>query len=300
MRFTEIGQQLRAYRLSSGLRADELATRLGVSRAALYRYEKGEVIKLDTVKRLAELLRVSPPSLLGLGVEYHDRPAAFGERLRQLEATADQLLLAPDGICELTATDGYEAVLAEGLLELCDGLGEDGRAARDAAEQGLAALAQRRRAFAQRRPGVIAILSAASIARFLRDGPFAGLPLPDWLRRKCREAAAVEAEHVARLMETEPMGLQFGLLAGGEPHGSFSILRGRERACVAVNPFRADALPAAPVGVAMLTGSDDAVAAHQRMAETAWRAASKGAAGAALLRRLIDEMPQARRMPALA
>ena len=46
MRFTEIGQQLRAYRLESGLRAEEIAARLGVSRAALYRYEKGEVIKL--------------------------------------------------------------------------------------------------------------------------------------------------------------------------------------------------------------------------------------------------------------
>ena len=56
MRFTEIGQQLRAYRLESGLRAEEIAARLGVSRAALYRYEKGEVIKLDTIKRLAELL----------------------------------------------------------------------------------------------------------------------------------------------------------------------------------------------------------------------------------------------------
>ena len=47
MRFAEIGQQLRAYRLESGLRAEEIAARLGVSRAALYRYEKGEVIKLD-------------------------------------------------------------------------------------------------------------------------------------------------------------------------------------------------------------------------------------------------------------
>ena len=74
MRFTEVGQQLRAYRLESGLRAEEIAARLGVSRAALYRYEKGEVIKLDTIKRLAELLKISPLSLLGIGVEYYNRP----------------------------------------------------------------------------------------------------------------------------------------------------------------------------------------------------------------------------------
>src|SRR6266700_3745777 len=92
MRFTEIGQQLRAYRLESGLRAEEIAARLGVSRAALYRYEKGEVIKLDTIKRLAELLKISPLSLLGIGVEYYNRPAGFFERVRQVEETADQIL----------------------------------------------------------------------------------------------------------------------------------------------------------------------------------------------------------------
>ena len=80
MRFTEIGQQLRAYRLESGLRAEEIAARLGVSRAALYRYEKGEVIKLDTIKRLAELLKISPLSLLGIGVEYYNRPIGYFER----------------------------------------------------------------------------------------------------------------------------------------------------------------------------------------------------------------------------
>ncbi len=62
--------------MESGLRAEEIAARLGVSRAALYRYEKGEVIKLDTVKRLAELLKISPLSLLGIGVEYYTRPSA--------------------------------------------------------------------------------------------------------------------------------------------------------------------------------------------------------------------------------
>src|ERR1700759_2564520 len=94
MRFAEIGQQLRAYRLESGLRAEEIAARLGVSRAALYRYEKGEVIKLDTVKRLAELLKVSPLALLAIGVESYSRSAGYFERVRQIEESADQILLA--------------------------------------------------------------------------------------------------------------------------------------------------------------------------------------------------------------
>ena len=110
MRFAEIGQQLRAYRLDSGLRAEEIAARLGVSRAALYRYEKGEVIKLDTVKRLAELLKVSPLSLLGIGVEYYSRAAGYFERIRQVEETADQVLQAYGSICFLTTTDSFDSV----------------------------------------------------------------------------------------------------------------------------------------------------------------------------------------------
>jgi transcriptional regulator with XRE-family HTH domain len=81
MRFAQIGQQLRAFRLESGLRAEEIAARLGISRAALYRYEKGEVIKLETLRRLAELLKISPLTLLGIGVEYFSRSAGFFERI---------------------------------------------------------------------------------------------------------------------------------------------------------------------------------------------------------------------------
>src|SRR5436305_12545857 len=104
MRFTEIGQQLRAYRLESGLRAEEIAARLGVSRAALYRYEKGEVIKLDTIKRLAELLKISPLSLLGIGVEYYNRPFGYFECIRQIEETADQILQLFGPVCYLTTS----------------------------------------------------------------------------------------------------------------------------------------------------------------------------------------------------
>ena len=57
MRLNEIGQQLRAYRLESGMRAEEIAARLGVSRAALYRYEKGEVREMLLAQRRAHPAR---------------------------------------------------------------------------------------------------------------------------------------------------------------------------------------------------------------------------------------------------
>ena len=153
MRFTEIGQQLRAYRLEFGLRAEEIAARLGVSRAALYRYEKGEVIKLDTIKRLAELLKISPLSLLGIGVEYYNRPIGYFERLRQVEETADQILQLHGPVCYLTTSDAYDRALAEAFEETADQAGAERTAMRGMAEQVLGILAARKRMYGHAPPG---------------------------------------------------------------------------------------------------------------------------------------------------
>ena len=58
IRFDDIGNRLKAFRIASGLSAEEVASRLGISRTALYRFEKGEVAKIDTLESLSELLNV--------------------------------------------------------------------------------------------------------------------------------------------------------------------------------------------------------------------------------------------------
>lgn len=287
MRFAEIGQQLRAYRLDSGLRAEEIAARLGVSRAALYRYEKGEVIKLDTVKRLGELLKVSPLSLLGIGVEYYSRSVGYFERIRQLEESADQILQATGPFCYLTTSDTFDAALMDGLNEHAEQAGVDRLSVRTTADQVLGILSARKRMYQQRRFGIIAILSAASIQSFLSGGILAGLKLSDVLRARCRAVAAAEMRHIADLMESEPMGLQFGLLSSPDTSSGFKILRTRDRATLAVNPFRADGVPTVQSGVAMITSADEAISAHQRVAEAMWRDAVKGPTAAVRLRELI-------------
>jgi len=288
MRFAEIGQQLRAYRLESGLRAEEIAARLGVSRAALYRYEKGEVIKLDTVKRLAELLKVSPLSLLGIGVEYYSRSVGYFERIRQIEESADQVLQAYGAGLYLTTSEAFDATMADGLNEAASLPGTDTAAFRTNADQVLGILAARKRIYTQRRPGIIAILSPSSIQGFLNSGLLANLRLSDALRTRCRRVAASEVQNIATLMETEPMGLQFGLLASSESSGGFTIFRSRDRATLAANPFHTDSLPSAQTGVAMVTGADEAIAAHQRVAEAMWRDAVKGPAAAVRLREMLS------------
>jgi transcriptional regulator with XRE-family HTH domain len=288
MRFTEIGQQLRAYRLESGLRAEEIAARLGVSRAALYRYEKGEVIKLDTIKRLAELLKISPLSLLGIGVEYYNRPIGYFERVRQIEETADQVLQLSGPLCYLTTSDAYDNALAEAFEETADQAGGERMAMRSMAEQVLGILAARKRMYAMRRPSIIAMVALPAVQRLLEVGIVSGGNLSDRVRRICRDIAVAEVENIAMLMETEPMGLQFGLLAGSPPSSSFKILRARDRVSLAINPFRTDTHPGAQTGVAMITGADEAITAHQRVAEASWREAIKGPAGAVRLRQLLN------------
>jgi transcriptional regulator with XRE-family HTH domain len=287
MRFSEIGQQLRAYRMESGLKAEEISARLGVSRAALYRYEKGEVIKLDTVNRLAELLKISPLTLLGIGVEYYAKPVGYMERIRQIEETSDQILQVFGPVCYLITSESYDSIMAQIFEENAEAMGPERGMARAAAEQLLGVMISRKRMYANRKPSIIGILTTGSIQKFLADGVAGNNPASDRLRNAAREVALREMELIAELMESEPIGLQLGLMASGEPNGPFTLLRSRERATLAVNPFQPDASPGTQSGIAMITGAEDAVAAHQRVSETAWREAVKGAAAAERVRAMI-------------
>lgn len=288
MRFNEIGQQLRAYRMESGLKAEEISARLGVSRAALYRYEKGEVIKLDTVNRLAELLKISPLTLLGIGVEYYAKPVGYAERLRQIEETADQILQVFGPTCYLITTDQYDALLSQMLEEHAESMGADKMAARAAAEQLMGVMIARKQMYQARKPSIIGILTTSAIQKFLAEGIAPAARVSDQLRAVAKEAAQREVEYVANLIESEPIGLQLGLMAQGEPNGPFALLRSRERATLAINPFPADSPPNVQSGVAMITSAEDAVAAHQRVSELAWREAVKGAAAAERVRALAE------------
>jgi transcriptional regulator with XRE-family HTH domain len=273
--------------MESGLKAEEISARLGVSRAALYRYEKGEVIKLDTVNRLAELLKISPLTLLGIGVEYYAKPVGYMERIRQIEETSDQILQVFGPLCYLITSDQYDSILAQIFEENAESMGAERGMARAAAEQLLGVMISRKRMYASRKPSIIGILTIGSIQKFLADGVSGSLVISDRLRQAARETAWREMELIANLMESEPIGLQLGLMAHGEPNGPFTLLRSRERATLAINPFPADATPGTQSGVAMITGAEDAVAAHQRVSELTWREAIKGTAAAERVRALV-------------
>ncbi|NHO17689.1 helix-turn-helix domain-containing protein [Acetobacter oeni] len=281
MRLSEIGQQLRAFRLESGMRADEIAARLGVSRAALYRYEKGEVIKLDTVQRLAELLKVSPLTLLGIGVEYYSRPLSFFERARQVEEEADQILQIADPVAYLVTSQDYDRLLSRAILEQTDDA--------QLAEQHLAILTARKECYRVRRPTMIIMLSEPTIERFLTRGVGEAITMSDELRIEARRIAAQEIENIIEMIEAEPIGLQFSLLSDIDNTTNCMLMRGRERMMLAINPFRCDTSPSATTGVSLVTSAPEAVNAHQRVIEALWRESIKGRYAAEQLRGLLAQ-----------
>ncbi len=286
--FNDIGQQLRAYRLDSGLRAEEVAVRLGVSRATLYRYEKGEVVKLEIVKRLAELLGISTISLLGIGIEYYRNPVGFFKRIRLIEQNADKIVTLCWPTCFLTSSEAFDKAVFVVHRELIE-FGRDDDGARSAAAQVTNLLIARKRVYASRRPGIIAIIPELAIERLVEVGIGGDIAKDEKTATMCRAAAREEAEHIAKLMEAEPMGIQVALLSRYQPNTRFEIFYCGKNSTIAINPFLPDAHPSTQNGVAMVTTASEAIAAHQRVAETCWQQSLHGPIAAARVREIAGQ-----------
>jgi transcriptional regulator with XRE-family HTH domain len=286
-RYDDIGNRLRAFRLGSGLSADEIAGRLDISRAALYRFEKGELAKIDTLEKLAELLGVSVPTLLGVGVEYIASAVAYFERLRQIEETAEHIVVLAGPISYLLSSDSFDeklmAVLSESIPRKLDDRERALREIRDI----MAILRARKEAYRRRRPGIVNLISSSEIERFLRDGLAGRHDLPDRIRRERRTQARAEVAHFARAVEDEPIGVQIGIVPDTLPHTGFQIFRQPDRQVLSVSPFRLGEQPNIRVGVAMITSAPEALALHQKAAGEMWARALKGAVAAKFLRGLM-------------
>jgi transcriptional regulator with XRE-family HTH domain len=288
IRFDDIGHRLKAFRLGSGLSADEIASRLDISRTALYRFEKGELAKIETLEKLAELLGVSVPTLLGVGAEYIGSAVAYFERMRQIEETSEHIIVLAGPISYLLASDAFDESLADILREnIPDGAEGHARALAEVDEV-MDVLRQRKEAYRRRQPGIVNLISAVEMQHFLRNGLVGRIDLPEKVRRERRALARAEAEHFVALMKDEPIGVQIGIVPDTLPHASFQIFRQPDRQVLALSPFRLGEEPNIRVGVAMITSAPEALALHDRMAKDLWRRASKGAAAVALMREMME------------
>jgi transcriptional regulator with XRE-family HTH domain len=287
VRFDDIGNRLKAFRLGSGLSADEIASRLGISRTALYRFEKGELVKIETLERLAELLSVSVPTLLGVGVEYVASAVSYFERMRQIEEACEHIIVLAGPISYLLASDDFDAALGDVLRESIPDTLPSRQRALETVEEIMAVLRQRKQSYRRRQPGIVNLISASEMEEFLENGLIGRLGLPDTVRRERRALARAEAEHFAALIENEPIGVQIGIVADTLPHASFQLFRQPDRQILALSPFRLGAQPNIRVGVAMITSAPEALALHEKMAKELWQRALKGAAAVDFLRSLI-------------
>ena len=287
IRFDDIGNRLRAFRLGSGLSAEEIARRIGISRTALYRFEKGELAKIETLEKLAEMLGVSVPTLLGVGVEYVASAVTYFERTRQIEEAAEHIVVLAGPISYLLASDRFDATLERVLEESTPENLDDRDRALDEIKEVMNILRLRRAHYHKRQPAIVNLMAASEIERFLRNGLVGRPDLPPRLQRERRELARAEVAHFATVVENEPMGVQIGIVSDTLPHTGFQIFRQPDRQILSLSPFRLGEQPNVRVGVAMITSAPEALALHQKAVESMWRRALKGAAAADFLRQMI-------------
>jgi len=286
-RYDEIGDRLKAYRLGSGLSADEIASKLGISRTALYRFEKGELAKIETLERLAELLGVSIPTLLGVGIEYVPSAVSYFERMRQIEETSEHIMVLAGPISFLLASDNFEGTLEEVLQEnVTQNVADRDRALGDIPKI-MQILRERKATYRRRRPTIVNLMSAMEIERFLDHGLIGRSGLPAAVVAKRKALARAEIEHFTNLLECPPIGVQIGIVTETLPQTGFQIFRQPDRKILVLSPFRLGSEPNVRVGVAMITSAPDALEFHEAAVHEMWGRARKGEVAAKLVRHLL-------------
>lgn len=284
----EIGNRLRAYRLGKNFTAAELAEKIGVSRAALYRLEQGELVKVDTLERLASLLDVSLPSLMGVGVEYYSNAVGFFERMRQLETNVTAISGNFNPISILLLSNDYVDHLR---TMLADGIGTAQKPLRNEfvayADRVLAILRERRRSALQRKRPITSIATRRALERFLRSGLVGRYDLDERTRRKRRSLARREIERLVELVRAERTHVRIGIVDDFPAEQTFQVFEKKNNSFVTLSPYRLGDQPNISTGIALVTATPEAVNMFRATILQQWRHASKGAAAAKQLEDLL-------------
>ena len=290
----EIGQRIRAYRMGAGLSPEEAARRLQISRAALYKYERTGVVKLETIERFAQLVGVSSSALLGSGTEYFNSAISFFERKRQLERDSAQIVSYLEPIPFLLSSSDYPGHLRQMLVE---GLPEQAVARtreRHHVDALMAILAERRDDVGRRHTSNISLIGAVQVERFLHTGLIGTYDLSGAVLEERRSFARREVERLVALLEREPLGIQIGVVEDTLPNQTFELFKRANDTLVAVSPYRLGELPNIRRGVASIIAAPEAVRLYEKLAEDLWGVAHRGQDASALLRRIIKRVSPAR------
>lgn len=285
---SEIGQRLRAHRVAQALSPDDLAARLGVSRAALYRAEHGEISKIDMLLSIAQELDTSLANLLGSGTEYVVDAAQFFERMRQVEHDAEQIIGLFSPVSYLLTSSDYDGMLSSLLHDYSIAPVNGKQAGPDDVDQLIAILKERKRRFQLRKPVIASIVSSVDLERFLRNGLETRHDLPPAVIRERRAMALSEVRSIAKMLREQPIGVQIVLASEPIPATSFQIVRQRGRSTLTISPFRLGQDPNVQVGVGQISSAPEAVHLHEEVAKRLWEGSKKGVEAADHLDGLIE------------
>lgn len=281
---TRIGARLRAHRDAQGIRPEDLAQRLGISRAALYRAEKGEIAKVELLGRIASELGAGLDQLLGTGGEYFDAAPVLFQRMADLESGAVRVTGVFSPVSYLLTTPDYDRVLA-------DALHEQGQATSAQIALALDALRARRQGFARGRMQLRSIVTVADLERFLRQGLTGCDSLPPATAAARRRHARAEVERVAQLaLAPSDRRAELRLVEAPGAATSFEIVEHPAAIWLIVSPFALGLRPNITLGVGTVTPSPEAIASHRAVTDRLW---DTGISGAAAHRRIQEVLASA-------
>jgi transcriptional regulator with XRE-family HTH domain len=288
-RYIEIGERLRAYRLGKGLNADQIAEKLGISRAAVYRIEAGDVVKIETLDRLAAVLETSVASLLGVGVEYYSNAVSYFERMRQIEQKSEQVIAHFPPMSYLLTSEDYSKHLKQTLIEAAPASEKASKKYIAEIDQIIGILDERKSGRQKRHLSVVNLVNLPEIERWLKLGVVGRFNLSAEEVAKRRLAARREVEHLVSLIESDPMGVQIGLIEETLPNVTFQLFRTSDRTLLGLSPFRLGGeLPNIRTGFAMLTSDEEPVRLYEKLVTNLWRSAYKGSEAAGVLRAVLS------------
>jgi transcriptional regulator with XRE-family HTH domain len=269
---SDVGRRLKDLRTGLNLSIDSAARSVGVSRALMYRYEAGDIVKLDTLERLARLYGTSTTALLGLGHEYIVNSVLFFERLEKLEQEAEHITTVFGPLAYALTTDAYDETLSLKLAA------EDGADALTPAElQRLRRTLRRRKAnLRERKPGFVNIIPIAEVRGYLSAGLSAASDLSAAERTAQRRQAVKEVEHLCALIEKPPMGVQIALTQRPLPTAGFQVLRLKSRRLLVTSPFRLGEPVNLRYGIATISGDEQALRLHESLIARLWDGALTG------------------------
>lgn len=281
--YLSIGQRLRAYRIAASLKAEDVAKNLKISRAAVYRLEKGEIVKIETLDRLATLLDTSVTSLLGVDTEYYSSGDGFFERMRQLEENSSHIFSHFDPFSFLLTSKQYLSHLSTMLAEANMPQNQQKIAST------LAILKERKENFHAHFPQVINLIGLQNVERFLHLGLVGNLNIsPSKKMERCLMARK-EVGHLIELLEEKGKNLEIAITQESIPSLTFQIFyQQKQPLALAISPFRLGELPNVCTGIASITASNDAIKRYQNLFDNLWKNSAKNQQAIDLLKKTLE------------